>query len=75
LTRASCADGASNIVSSSSSASASGTPSAAACSEQGVRVAQKMRAGRAFLREYSCKRLKLAQRLGRHGVLLTCHFD
>ena len=43
------------------------------CREKGVRLAQTMRAGpRIGPWEYSYKRLKLAQRLGRRGVFLTC---
>ena len=41
-------------------------------SGKGVRLAQKMQVGHAFLWEYSDKRLKLAQLLGRLGVFLAC---
>ena len=42
------------------------------CSEKGVRLAQKMQVGHAFLWEYGDKRLKLAQLLGQFGVFLAC---
>ena len=40
-------------------------------SEKGVRSAQTMRVGHAFLWEYSYKRLQLAQLLGQLGVFHT----
>jgi hypothetical protein len=39
---------------------------------KGVRLAQGIRMAHAFLWEHICKRLALAQLLGRRGVLLTC---
>jgi hypothetical protein len=42
------------------------------CSEKGVRLAQKVQVGHAFLWEYSYKTLELAQLLGQLGVILTC---
>ena len=46
-------------------------------SAQGVRLAQHKiyKVSHTFLREYSYKRLKLAQLLGQRGVFLTCSFD
>jgi hypothetical protein len=49
------------------------TPARPTASESGVRLAQNgWKLARAFLWEYSCRRLKLAQLLGQLGIFLTC---
>jgi hypothetical protein len=57
-----------------SAAGGSGTGAASeGCSEQGVRLAQKMQVGPCIPVGVQLKKLKLAQLLGQlHGVFLTC---